>query len=109
MNGNANGWHLTKFAVGDAPYYTPSVGQTVLQRKFFEKSLESIEIISANEIRINFVLTEEEANGHDITELGLIASDGTLFSVQTFSKKVKTGRREMVFYVNDIWKSDETQ
>ena len=107
MNGNANGWHLTKFAVGDEPYYVPTSSQTGLANQVFEKNLESIEVISPRQIRITFVLTEEEANGHDITELGLIGSDGTMFSVETFSRKVKTGRREMVFYIDDIWDSDE--
>ena len=108
-NGTAGSIQITHFAVGDAAYYVVNPAQTALvspveiSSGVYTKAITSATNIGNHTVQYICTLTEDEAAGHDLTELALIDADGLMTCIKTFSPKAKTNAREMIFKINDTF------
>jgi hypothetical protein len=57
----------------------PAPGDTEITDPF-TKAVESVEYPAPGQVRFNWLVAENEANGMAVMEFGLICADGTLFA-----------------------------
>lgn len=88
LGGLSSGKPITKIGFGEGTT-APAVGNTSLTNAF-TKDIDSVNYPSAKQVQFVFSLSASEANGMNITELGLFNSSNVLFSRKTRSAIAKT-------------------
>ncbi len=101
-NSGETGWKITQFAVGDGGNYTPDAEQTALKNELIRKDIESSSK-DGDAYRYIMRLSESECAGKQITEFGLVDSDGMLLCIKSFPAKKKDSDIEMVFKIDDTF------
>ncbi|MCO5285218.1 MAG: phage tail protein [Chitinophagaceae bacterium] len=97
LGGDAAGKAITKIAVGEGTA-APTTGDTNLTNKF-TKAIGSVAYPTANSVQFNFEIGTTEANGLNITELGLFNDSGVLFSRKVRAAIAKTS----AVVITGIW------
>lgn len=88
IGGDATGKAVTKISVGEGTA-NPAVGDTALTNPF-TKTVDAVTFPTDNSVQFSFSLGSTEANGMNISELGLITAGNQLFSRKTRSPIAKT-------------------
>lgn len=86
-DGSASQKVVKHFAVGTS-VTTATAADTQLGNKVHQNDIVSYDYPEAGQVRFNWELGFNEANGYDIAEFGLICSDGTLFAHRVRSSTV---------------------
>lgn len=88
LGGDSYGTKVTKISVGEGTA-APAVSDTALTNPF-TKNIDSVTYPADNSVQFSFSLGSGDANGMNITELGLITSGNILFSRKTRTAIAKT-------------------
>lgn len=97
LGGDATGKAITQIAVGEGTA-APAKGDTDLTNKF-TKAIGSVSYPTDNSVQFNFEIGTADANGKNITELGLFNDNGVLFSRKTRAAIAKTS----AVVITGIW------
>lgn len=81
----------------------PTEDQETLKKEILRKPVSGHSYLSDTECRYTCTLTEEEAAGQFISEIGLYDSDGDIVGIKTLMKKGKDDDSEMTFTLDDIF------
>jgi hypothetical protein len=76
--GDAEDRHIVAIALGTNGT-PPAPGDTEITEPF-TKAVESVEYPAPGQVRFNWLVAANEANGMAVMEFGLICADGTLFA-----------------------------
>lgn len=97
LGGDSTGKAITKIGVGDGTS-APAKTDTDLTNKFV-KNIGSVSYPTENSVQFSFEIGTGDANGINITELGLYNDSGVLFSRKTRQPIAKTS----AVVITGIW------
>ena len=81
----------------------PSDSQTGLTNELYRKNIDSHSFPTATTCRYVCTLAEAELAGQNISEIGLVDSDGDVLCIKTFLAKGKDGDIEQTYSIDDIF------
>ena len=89
----------------DGTVKTPTGEETDLYDKLLEKNITSVTLVGEDETTAKYTgkLEKTELAGEEISELGLVDTEGDLIVIRTFLPKGKDGDIEMTFDINEIF------
>lgn len=75
----------------------PDATVATLNRELYRKDIESHTFTSTTSVTFVCVLTADELNNTDLSEVALVDSTGSIVAIKTFKKKHKDNETEIMF------------